>query len=271
MSTYAIGDVQGCFDELQALLTHIQFDITKDSLWFVGDLVNRGPKSLETLRFIKNLPRAKVVLGNHDLHLLALATGHTYAHHTLNAILTAPDRDELIDWLRCVPLLHHDAALNFVMVHAGISPQWDLATAKACADEISQLLQSDHWRELINSMYGNEPNLWDVSLTGPARWRFIINAFTRMRFCDVNGRLDFTCDGPIGKQPAGYLPWFSVPNRRTVDAAIVFGHWAALSGEVDVSNIHGIDTGCVWGKTLTALRLEDRQRFSVACRRENLF
>jgi bis(5'-nucleosyl)-tetraphosphatase (symmetrical) len=193
MAVYAIGDVQGCFDELQALLDRLAFNAVHDRLWFTGDLVNRGPMSLETLRFIKGLGDAALsVLGNHDLHLLAAAYGHTLKNddHTLDAVLDAPDRDELIDWLRHRPLLHHDADLDFTLVHAGLPPQWDLALAQRCANEVETMLRSDGIADLLTNMYGNNPKQWTDELEGYNRLRFIINCFTRMRYCDPAGRLD---------------------------------------------------------------------------------
>lgn len=265
MATYAIGDVQGCFDELQALLKKIKFNPQIDQLWFVGDLVNRGPKSLEVLRFIKNLPHAHIVLGNHDLHLMALAYGDSYSHHTLNDILTAPDRDELIQWLRQLPLLHHDTQLNYVMVHAGIYPLWDLSQAKTYAKEFENALRSEKLPQLLKNIYGDQPDQWHENLSGWDRLRFIANTFTRMRFCTLEGKLDLHSVGGIGSQPKDYLPWFKVPNRRTQNDNIIFGHWAALQNETDESRVFALDTGCVWGNCLTAMRLEDRKRFSVNC------
>lgn len=268
MSTYTIGDVQGCFDELQSLLTDINFDPRQDRLWLVGDLVNRGPKSLEVLRFVKNLPDAKVVLGNHDIHLLALAYGNPYPHHTLDAVLNAPDRDELITWLRHLPVLHYDAALGYIMVHAGLAPQWDLATAMRCGRELEAALQDDQQiAALLDNLYGNQPDSWHDDLSGWERLRFITNALTRMRYCTADGRLEFSAAGEPGTQPEGYLPWFKVPGRKTRQQKIVFGHWSSLQGITDEPRVFALDTGCVWGKTLTAMRLEDGQLFSVPCRR----
>jgi bis(5'-nucleosyl)-tetraphosphatase (symmetrical) len=265
MATYAIGDVQGCFDELQALLAKISFNPTHDELWIVGDLVNRGLKSLATLRFIKNLPNCKIVLGNHDLHLLAMAYGRPYHSHTLDEILQAPDRDELIHWLAQQPLLHHNAKLNYVMVHAGIPPQWDLLLAKQCARELETVLRSEQLSELLTHMYGNEPNQWSDDLQGWERLRFITHAFTRMRFCTAEGALDFHYTGAVGSQPSQLMPWFKVPHRRNKDLNIIFGHWAALQGEVDEPKIFALDTGCVWGNCLTAMRLEDQKIFNIPC------
>jgi bis(5'-nucleosyl)-tetraphosphatase (symmetrical) len=265
MATYAIGDVQGCFDELCLLLNQIHFDAAHDCLWFAGDLINRGLQSLEVLRFVKNLPHTITVLGNHDLHLLALASGNPYKNHTLQAVLDAPDCDELVAWLRQQPLIHYDAHLNYAMVHAGLPPQWTFAQAQGYALEVTTLLQGEYWEELMSHMYGDSPGQWQETLEGWSRLRYIVNAFTRLRFCDAQGRLELTYTGKIGGQPQGYLPWFKIPERRTKNLPIVYGHWAALLGETNEPNIYALDTGCVWGNCLTAMRLEDGKRFSVPC------
>jgi len=264
MPTYAIGDIQGCFDELQDLLGSINFNPDQDTLWFAGDLVNRGPKSLETLRFIRNLKNKIVVLGNHDIYLLSLANGHPHKDHTLYDLLAAPDCGDLVNWLRKQPLFHYDATLNFAMSHAGIFPPWSLAQAQQYAREVEVVLQADHYATQLEYLYGNQPDEWDESLSGFDRLRFILNAFTRMRFCTLEGKLEFSCAGKIGTQPEGYLPWFAVPNRAMADVPIVFGHWSALEGHTNTPLVFDVDTGCVWGASLTALRLEDRQYFSVA-------
>lgn len=266
MATYAIGDVQGCFAELQQLLELIKFDIAHDRLWFVGDLVNRGPESLQVLRFVKSLgDRATIVLGNHDLHLLAIFYEQDILlkQHTLIQVVQAPDAKELINWLRCQPLLHHDADLGYVMTHAGIYPLWDLAEAQQYAHEIETILCSDQIADFLAPMYGDRPDIWDENLTGIDRLRFFINAFTRMRFCTPQGKLEFTTVGDLSKTPAGYEAWFDIKNRKTKDEKILFGHWAALQGKVDVPNVYALDGGCVWGGKLIAMRLEDEQRFSV--------
>lgn len=270
MATYAIGDVQGCYDELLALLDLIAFEPQKDCLWFAGDLVNRGPQSLEVLRFIKQLPHTHIVLGNHDLHLLALANGHAHHKHTLHDVLNAPDLSELINWLRQQPLLHYDTHLNYLMVHAGLPPQWDLTIAQQCAQEVEAILRSEHYAELLKNMYGDEPNKWQPNLIGLERQRFIINALTRIRFCDKEGRLNLHTKTGLEAQPTGYLPWFKIPGRLNGSLQIVFGHWAALQGVTEEARVHALDTGCVWGNALTAMRLEDGQRFSVACLRSNV-
>jgi len=267
MATYAIGDIQGCHDELQRLLDHIQFEPNTDQLWFVGDLVNRGPNSLAVLRFIKSLDNAAhVVLGNHDLHTLAVANGHLKYHRNDNIddILSAVDRDEITHWLRHLPLLHHDAILDFTMIHAGLPPQWDLATAQACAKEVEAVLQSDAHVEFLDRMYGNEPKQWDATLEGWDRLRFITNCFSRLRYCDSDGRLALEEKGKPGSQMTGLLPWFDVPGRKSAKMRIVFGHWSTL-GQIDSNIVYPIDTGCLWGDALTALRLDDCQSFSIKC------
>ena len=268
MAVYAIGDIQGCFDELQALLEIIHFSPQHDHLWFAGDLVNRGPKSLETLRFIKGLgKRAISVLGNHDLHLIAAAHGHPIASddHTLDAILNAPDRDELIDWLRQQPLLHHDAALGYTMVHAGLPPQWDLKLARQCAQEVETMLRSDRVVDFIEHMYGNKPRRWSDELSGWKRMRFTVNCLTRLRFCDDEGCLKLKYKGPPGSQPAEFHPWFELPERKSSDLNIVFGHWSTL-GKRDDPGVFPLDTACLWGGELTALRLDATpQWFSLPC------
>ncbi len=258
MAVYAIGDLQGCYDPLRRLLDRLRFEPAHDRLYFVGDLVNRGPQSLETLRFIRGLgTAAHSVLGNHDIHLLALAAGvgKPKASDTLDAVLKAGDRDELLDWLRRCPLLIHDEALDCVIVHAGLAPPWDLATAKRCAAEVQSALQADDPHELFSQLYGNQPDRWSEQLRDMARLRFSINALTRMRYCYRDGRLDFRAKGRPGTQPAELVPWFEVPGRANRDVNIVFGHWSTL-GEVHVPGIHGIDTGCVWGQCLSALALD---------------
>ncbi len=265
MSTYVIGDVQGCCDELKALLKLIQFDVNKDRLWFVGDLVNRGPDSLGVLRLVKKYTKvSQVVLGNHDLHLLAVAYGNCsmQSNDTFNDVLQAEDGQGLLDWLRQQPLLHYDPSFNTVMTHAGIYPHWDLSYAQVLAQEVMVILRESP-QLLFAAMYGDQPAKWDGSLQGEARWRFIVNALTRMRYLTRDGQLDLTETGPVGTQSKELLPWFELPRKIDASIQIVFGHWAALAGQVAVPNIQALDTGCVWGSALTALRLEDNKRFSV--------
>ena len=258
MAVYAIGDIQGCFDELQALLHLIKFDQANDQLWFCGDLVNRGPKSLATLRFVKGLGDAAVtVLGNHDLHLLAKAEGFgkQLKQDTLDEILNAPDCDELMFWLRHQPLLHHDSELGYSMVHAGLPPQWDMATAATCARELEQQLRGADYHKFIRVMYGNQPDKWSDELTGVDRWRFITNVFTRLRFCYADGRLELKAKGKPGTQTIGTIPWFEAPGRKTKNNRIVFGHWSTL-GVGMKNNVLSLDGGCLWGGQLVAVRLD---------------
>lgn len=260
---YAIGDVQGCYDELQRLLDTLHFDSGTDTLWFTGDLVNRGPLSLATLRFVKGLGSAAItVLGNHDLHLLAVAHGHLRYHRKDNFhdVLDAPDRDELLTWLRHQPLLHHDAHLGYTMIHAGLPPQWDLAMAQRCAIELENVLQGQDYVTYLGQMYGNDPDRWSESLTGWDRLRFITNCFTRLRYCDDMGRLALEEKGAPGSQPAGYRPWFMVPSRASAALKLVFGHWSTL-GPCNELNVFPLDTGCLWGGRLTALRLDGPPRW----------
>ncbi len=268
MSTYAIGDVQGCFSVLEKLLTNIHFDSSKDRLWFAGDIVNRGPQSLETLRFIRHLAgnNHQLVLGNHDLHLLARAASlrEDYEGDTLQEILNASDRDDLLQWLRQRPLLVYDETLNVVMTHAGLAPMWSLQDAKRLAKEVETVLQSDNSDYLLANMYGNLPNKWSETLTGTDRLRCIVNYFTRMRFCTQDGAMDLSYKGDIAHKPADLIPWFNVPSRVALSQNIVFGHWAALQGNVNVPNLYALDTGCVWGGALTAMRLEDKAIFQVS-------
>lgn len=268
MAVYAIGDIQGCFDELQALLELIRFDPRHDQCWFAGDLVNRGPKSLETLRFIRDLGSSAVsVLGNHDLHLIAVAYGHPIDNddHTLDAVLNAPDRDELIDWLRRQPLLHHDESLGFTMIHAGLPPQWDLKLARDCARQVEAMLRSDRITDFIEHMYGNKPRCWSADLKGWKRLRFTVNCLTRLRFCDDEGKLALKYKGPPGSQPPGFRPWFELEDRRSKDLNIVFGHWSTLGARRD-PGIFPLDTACLWGGELTALRIDTTpQWFSLPC------
>lgn len=269
MSTYAIGDLQGCLDDLLRLLEVLAFDPAADRLWFVGDLVNRGHQSAETLRFVRALgDRAITVLGNHDLHLLAVASGATRPKRKdhLDGVLEAADRDELLDWLRHRPLLHHDTALGYTLVHAGLPPAWDLTRAQACAAELEACLRGPNQRRFFRHMYGDEPACWRADLRGWARLRYITNAFTRMRYCDARGCLELTAKGPPGTQPAGLLPWFQVPGRANAALNIVFGHWSTLAlAPQPTPNVYPVDSGCVWRQRLTALRLEDGRYFHAPC------
>ena len=257
MAVFAVGDVQGCYDELRALLDVTGFS-DADTLWLTGDLVNRGPKSLEVLRFVRDLgPRAITVLGNHDLHLLAYAEGYSKLHpdDTMQQVTAAPDGEELLWWLRHCPLLHHDEQLGFTMIHAGLPPQWDLATARACAGEVEIVLRGDGYRDYLANMYGNQPQCWSLQLEGWARLRFITNCLTRLRYCHSDGRLALKHKTALGTQPDDVVPWFDVAGRRSRGHHIVFGHWSTLeTGSRE--DVHALDGGCVWGGSLTAVRLD---------------
>jgi bis(5'-nucleosyl)-tetraphosphatase (symmetrical) len=253
-----------------ALLDLIQFDPLKDQLWFAGDLVNRGKNSLDVLRFVKNLGAKQItVLGNHDFHLLAVGNDcqSLRPEDTVQDILNALDRDELLNWLRYQKLLYHDTQLNFILVHAGISPEWDLDTAKACAQEVEDILKSDQYVELLPHLYGDTPVAWHENLQGWKRYRFIVNVFARMRYCDENGHLDLQEKGPLGQQAEDLYPWFNAPMRKPIQQNIIFGHWAALNGITNTPKIFTVDTGCAWGHRLTAMRLEDQKRFSISVKR----
>ena len=259
MAVWAIGDLQGCLVELETLLERIDFVPGRDQLWFVGDLVNRGPASLESLRFVAALgDDARVVLGNHDLHLLAVARGGAKLRggdRSLQPILDAPDRERLFDWLQSRALLHHDDSIGWTMVHAALPPQWDIALARRCAAELESALRGAHSSRLFANMYGNQPDRWRDDLEGNDRLRFIVNALTRLRVCDPSGRMMLEFKGPLEEMPSGALPWFRAPGRRWAGARIVCGHWSAR-GYVDENGVLGLDTGCVWGGTLTAQRLD---------------
>ena len=265
MATYAIGDIQGCFGTLCKLLERISFDAGRDRLWFAGDLVNRGPRSLETLRFVRSLGDAALtVLGNHDLALLMASEGlgKRSRGDTFDGILAAADRTELLDWLRHQPLCHVEN--GFFLVHAGLLPAWDVMLARALAGEVEAALTGSNWREFLAHLWGSEPATWGADLTGWARLRVIVNAMTRLRFCTPEGTMDFQTKGETASAPAGFLPWFAVPGRRSADATLIFGHWSALGLKV-WPHLLATDSGCVWGGMLTAIRLEDRAVFQVPC------
>ncbi len=267
MSTYAIGDLQGCYDPLKKLLKNIDFNPKRDRLWFTGDLVNRGPDSLKTLRYVYKLgDRAITVLGNHDLHLLAISEGlaREKADDNLGAILKADDSEELLSWLRRQPLMHHDNSLGFTMIHAGLPPQWDFEQAQRCANELEAVLRGSDYHEFLQHMYGNKPERWSKKLQGMDRLRFITNCFTRLRYCYDDGSLCLKAKGPPGSQPQGCVPWFDVKKRASAKMKIIFGHWSAL-GLHRSKGIYALDSGCLWGNALTALRLEDKKYFSVNC------
>ncbi|MCX8086292.1 MAG: symmetrical bis(5'-nucleosyl)-tetraphosphatase [Rhodocyclaceae bacterium] len=268
MATYAIGDLQGCFEPLLRLLDYLQFDPAADRLWFVGDLVNRGPDSLKVLRFVKGLGKAAAtVLGNHDLHLVMQAEGFGKANQedTLAEVLAAPDRDELVAWLRAQPLFHCENGWG--MVHAGLLPAWDVAQAQALSNEVQAALTAPTYRDFLAHLWGSEPAAWDDSLSGWDRLRVIVNAMTRMRFLWPDGRMEFRAPGAKGppeRGPAGCLPWFEAPGRKSADHLIICGHWSAL-GFKETPTLLALDSGCLWGGALTAVRLEDRRVFQMPC------
>jgi len=273
MPIYAIGDVQGCYDDLQRLLEKLRFDPALDSAWFAGDLVNRGGQSLETLRLVRSLgPRTVVVLGNHDLHLIAEASKSPEKQQRRNtelqAVLTAEDGPEIVRWLRHQKLAHYDPQLDVMMVHAGIAPQWTVNAALAQASSVERMLQGPQSGEFLARMYGNKPKAWTRELKGTMRARAVINALTRMRYCNVKGEICFEAKGAPGTQPPGFYPWFEVPGHRARKTKIVFGHWSTL-GCLSGMGVYGIDSGCVWGGSLTALRLdaEEREFISIASAR----
>lgn len=262
MTTWAIGDLHGCHDDLCRLFERIDFDPARDRVWFVGDLVNRGPDSLACLRSVRELgDRAVCVLGNHDLHLLARAAGARTPRgkDRFDAILDAPDRAELLDWLRRRPLLHHDGEIGYTLVHAGLHRDWDLAGARGVAAEVETILRADDYERLFDYMYGDEPEQWSPRLTGEARIRCAVNIFTRMRYCRPDGSLDLGPTGPPGTQPEGLLPWFELPGRANAELRILFGHWSTL-GYHTAHGAHALDSGCLWGGRLTALALEPEPR-----------
>ncbi len=274
MPVYAIGDIQGCYDALQALLAKFRFDPERDRLWFTGDLVNRGPRSADVVRFVRDLgDRAVCVLGNHDLHLLAIAAGHVQPkkRDSLTDILNAPDREALLGWLRRRPFLHHDQKLGHTLVHAGLVPQWDLAEAGRLAAEIETTLQGPAGNELLRHMYGDMPARWGEALQGWERARLIVNAFTRLRFCAADGEMHLQHKGAPGTQPSHLMPWFQVPGRRSRGLHIIFGHWSTL-GVWNSDGVICIDSGCLWGHSLTAVRLDGREPefFRVACAQQQV-
>jgi bis(5'-nucleosyl)-tetraphosphatase (symmetrical) len=258
MALYAIGDVQGCYDSLGRLLDKIRFDPAGDRLWFTGDLVNRGPRSADVVRLVADLgDRATTVIGNHDLHLLAVASRVRAEREgeRLKDILEASDRERLLTWISRRPLFHHDAAAGYALVHAGLLPQWDIADAIQLAQEAETVIAGPQAREFFTHMYGNKPNRWSEDLKGWDRLRVIVNGFTRTRFCDARGSMDFDNKGPPMADMYPLLPWFQIPSRRSRGTPIVFGHWSLL-GRWNRDGAIGLDTGCVWGRQLTAVRLD---------------
>ena len=270
MAVYVIGDVQGCYVELQRLLKSLKFNSDKDKLWFAGDMVNRGLDSLKTLRFVKSLgEQAVAVLGNHDLHLLAAyyADVKLKSNDTLDDTMTAPDSESLMEWLRFRPLVHHDIDLNFTMVHAGIYPGWTVSQAIQRSHEVEAVLQGDNYRDLFLNMYGNNPNLWSDSLEGMDRLRFITNVFTRMRYLQPDFTLDLAAKGgPEKVQKMNAMPWFAFKQTAIKFNRVVFGHWSTMPTS-QYGNCYAIDSGCIWGGSLTALRIDKKKpRFiSLAC------
>jgi bis(5'-nucleosyl)-tetraphosphatase (symmetrical) len=263
MATYAIGDVQGCFDELKQLLVLINFNSDCDQLLFCGDLVNRGPKSLKTLRFIKALENnAITVLGNHDLHLLATVYDHKKPgkKDTINPILQADDCNQLMDWLRHQHLIFHDKDMDITLLHAGLHPGWSIKKALKLATEVEDILRSNNHINFYRQMYGDKPFIWDNSLTGWQRYRFITNMLTRLRYCDSEGKPALGAKGAPGTQASHLYPWYEVPNRKSINDTIIFGHWSTLphAGQSSVNNAYAIDSGCLWGGKLTAMRIDVR-------------
>jgi bis(5'-nucleosyl)-tetraphosphatase (symmetrical) len=264
MATYAIGDLQGCLDPLRRLIDSLAFDPARDRLWFVGDLVNRGPDSLGCLRYVKSLgDRAVTVLGNHDIHLVCVAEGIEKARprDTLDDVLAAPDRDELVDWLRHRPLMHVEG--GYALVHAGLLPQWSVEHARALAGEVEAALRATGWRRFLSRLYGNEPARWDDGLRGDDRLRAIVNAMTRLRVCTRDGAMDLAFKGEPGEKAPG-TPWFDMPRRANATHTVVCGHWSALGLKV-LPNVLALDSGCVWGRSLTGVRLADRRLWQVPC------
>jgi len=265
MGTIAIGDVQGCYDQLLRLLERAGFDERRDVLWFVGDLVNRGPQSLATVRFVKGLGnRAVTVLGNHDLNLLAVAEGVRKPHRgdTDGDILAAPDRDELLAWLRRRNMMHVEN--GYAMVHAGLLPQWSISQALGLAREVEAALSGPGYRQFLREMYGNQPARWRDNLAGADRLRIIVNAMARMRLTSPDGVLELDYKLGLDGMPRGYVPWYDAPDRASRGTTIIFGHWAAL-GLIVREDVVCLDSGCVWGRALSALRLEDRRLFQLDC------
>lgn len=265
MSTYAIGDIQGCYDEMRRMLDIVAFDPAQDTLWLAGDVVNRGPQTLAVLRYLRGLgDRAIITLGNHDLHLLVVAAGVRKPHRTdtLDELLNAPDRDELLDWLRRQKLMH--AGGGYAMVHAGLLPQWSIAQALALAEEVETVLRGPGYADFLQHMYGNEPLRWRSDLGGYDRLRLVVNAMTRLRLCTPDGSMEFSHKTGLKGMPPGYQPWFEVEDRASRGTPLIFGHWAAL-GLLMRPDLLGLDSGCVWGRQLSAVRLEDRKLFQCDC------
>lgn len=267
MATYAVGDLQGCLDPLLVLLERVNFNPENDKLWLVGDIVNRGPQSLATLRYIKSLGNtATVVLGNHDLHLLAYANGYRQPGEldTLHEVLLAKDCDELLDWLQMQALAHYDEELDVLMVHAGVPPMWSVKKVLKRAREVEVAIRDEKSSiKFLKKMYGDKPDVWDKTLTGTRRLRLITNYLTRMRFCSASGQLELNSKAGPENPPPGFAPWFSFPNPKLKNTRVVFGHWAALMGNTNSAQFIGLDTGYVWGGSLRMIRLEDNTVFEI--------
>lgn len=265
LATYAIGDIQGCFTALQRLLTRIQFNPTEDRLWLVGDLVNRGPDSLSVLRFIKNLGLSAItVLGNHDLHLLAVHAGVSglHAHDTIQDILNAPDSQDLIFWLRHQRMIYYEP--GFVLVHAGLLPEWSVKQAVKLAQKVESALQSEEYPKFLKPLYRSTATRWKDDLSQGDRLGFITNVLTRIRLCHTSGEIDLSFKGPPSQAPQGLHPWYQIPCPQRREDTVIFGHWSAL-GLLQEEKFLGLDGGCVWGNFLAAIRLEDRRLFKVSC------
>ena len=267
MATYVIGDVQGCFEQLKMLLDKINYNPNNDTLWFAGDIVNRGPDSLATVRFIMQQKKAITILGNHDISLLARAFNAIDAKSkdTFEDILLAEDKDILIDWLLHRPLVHYSEEFKTIMVHAGIPPQWNLNQALRYSAEIEDKLQKGNPKNFLQSIFHESEDTWSDNLTGTKRYCYIVNALTRMRFCYPNGKLELKTKDDLDSRPKDTYPWFSILNRELSSYEIVFGHWASIKGITNQNNVHALDTGCIWKGSLTAMRLEDKRLFSISC------
>ncbi len=273
MPNYVVGDIQGCYDPLRKLLEQLDFDPARDRLWSVGDLVNRGPRSLDTLRFLKSLGSAfTCVLGNHDLHLLALHYGafNGGRRRDMADVLDAPDCAELCEWLRFLPMVHYEVLPTdkgheaFLMVHAGLAPGWNLMQVLRYAREVETALQGNKYKKFLKKMYGDEPDIWHDELRGMKRLRVLTNYFTRIRFCNKETQLNLAIKTGPGTAPKGFKPWYKY-QKLNRDMNILFGHWATLEGKTNTPNVYALDTGCVWGRKLTAMRLEDKRIFSTQC------
>lgn len=270
MTIWAIGDIQGCYDPLQRLLDKCRFDPAQDTLWLVGDLVNRGPQSLETLRFLHNLGKAAItVLGNHDLYLLMVAADAVPRRgkdDTLDAIFEAPDAPDVLDWLKAQPLAYAQVldGQRYAMVHAGLLPDWTVDEAIALSDEVSSHLRGPHFADFLRNLWGDSPLGWQSGLSPMDRARVVVNAMTRMRFCTRQGMMDLKVKGKPENAPAGHLPWFEVPGRKSAAETLVVGHWSALGLKM-TPNLIALDSGCLWGGHLTAVSLPEREIMQVSC------